>query len=542
MRWSGLLGWLGAVFIVFGLLSLLLQLATGGLFITRDLPFIWGNFGLGLVLLIVAAVTNADKIRERLSTGGAKRAGKYGTSAVVSTLLGIVVLAILAFLTTRYHERWDWTESGVHTLSGQARKIVEGLDEDVTFTGFYTAVNEPPVKDLLDRFAYASDRVKLEFVDPQVNPGRSRSLGIEDEKLANGLLHVALGEESTEIEDVTEENVTNALVKLTRQGVKRVYFLEGHGERSAFEAAAEEPEGLSQAIDALRNENYETESLLLAATGRVPEDADVVVIAGPTRPLLEAEHKALREYADAGGAILMMIDPRANTDLYPLISEWGMTVGEDVIVDRVQGLFGRPVSPFAAQYAAHPITENLREATLFHMARSVTVKPGAHPSVVPLVLTGEESWGERDLDEFFAAGRAELGGADLRGPVSVAVIGELPLAASKSGESEGEDAAAADAEDEPGTRVAVYGDSDFATNSMLRQFRNRDLFLNSINWLLGDVEAISIRPATTRASRLALNTEQFMRLRMLSLFVLPQIIAALGVFVWWWRRRDPGQA
>ena len=406
MRWSGLLGWLGAVFIVFGLLSLLLQLATGGLFITRDLPFIWGNFGLGLVLLIVAAVTNADKIRERLSTGGAKRAGKYGTSAVVSTLLGIVVLALLAFLTTRYHERWDWTESGVHTLSGQARKIVEGLDEDVSFTGFYTAVNEPPVKDLLDRFAYVSDRVKLEFVDPQVNPGRSRALGIEDERLANGLLHVALGEESTEIEEVTEENVTNALVKLTRQGTKRVYFLEGHGERSAFEEAAEEPEGLSQAIDALRNENYETESLLLAATGRVPEDADVVVIAGPTRPLLEAEHKALREYAEGGGAILVMVDPRANTDLYPLISEWGMTVGEDVVVDRVQGLFGRPVSPFAAQYAAHPITENLREATLFHMARSVTVKPGAHPSLKELVLTGEDSWGERDLEEFFTGGPA----------------------------------------------------------------------------------------------------------------------------------------
>ncbi|NNL87370.1 MAG: GldG family protein [Myxococcales bacterium] len=536
MRWSGLLGWLGAVFIVFGLLSLLLQLATGGLFITRDLPFIWGNFGIGLVLLIVAAVTNAEKIRERLSTGGAKRAGKYGSSAVLSTLLGIVVLSLLAFLTTRYHTRWDWTESGVHTLSDQSRSVVEGLEQDVQFTGFYTPINEPPVKALLDRFAFESERVKVEFVDPQANPARSRALGIEDEKLASGLLHVSLGDESTEIEEVTEENVTNALVKLTRQGTKRVYFLEGHGERAAFEDAASEPEGLSQAIDALRNENYEAERLLLAATGSVPEDADVVVIAGATRPLLEVEHKALRAYAESGGALLVMIDPRANTDIYPLLSEWGIELGDDVVVDRVQGLFGRPVSPFAAQYANHPITEGLREATLFHMARSVTLKPGSHTSLTPLVLTGDQSWGERNLDEFFKAGRAELGPEDLAGPVSLGVVGELPLAASER--AEGDDDSASE-EEEAGTRLIVYGDSDFATNSMLRQFRNRDLFLNSINWLLGDVEAIAIRPAATRASRLALNTEQFMRLRMLSLFVLPQLIAALGVFVWWWRRRDP---
>ena len=92
--------------------------------------------------------------------------------------------------------------------------------------------------------------------------------------------------------------------------------------------------------------------------------------------------------------------------------------------------------------------------------------------------------------------------------------------------------------EEDAARVVVFGDSDFATNVLFGQHRNRDLLLNSVNWLLSDFDAISIRPATARASRLALNTEEFMRLRVLSLFVLPEIIAGLGVFVWWWRRRE----
>ena len=90
-------------------------------------------------------------------------------------------------------------------------------------------------------------------------------------------------------------------------------------------------------------------------------------------------------------------------------------------------------------------------------------------------------------------------------------------------------------------RIVVFGDSDFATNQLLDAYRNKDLFLNSINWLLGDVESISIRPAKSRASRLTLSAEQFTQIRSLSLFVLPELIAVLGVWAWWSRRRAPGR-
>jgi ABC-type uncharacterized transport system involved in gliding motility auxiliary subunit len=239
------------------------------------------------------------------------------------------------------------------------------------------------------------------------------------------------------------------------------------------------------------------------------------------------------------------VDPRAHTDLYEDLRTWGVDVGEDIVVDRQLALFGRATTPFASRYdEAHEITKDLRETTLFHVARSVRPADGAGASLTPIVFTGESSWAERDLEQFFSEGRAELGPEDLAGPVSIAVAGRPAVsgnggkapgdAAPEAGEAAGGGAEAGDAGRE--ARLVVFGDSDFMTNELIEAYRNRDLFLNTVNWLIGDVEAIAIRPNRARASRFQLTTEQFMTIRSLSLFVLPEAIAVLGVLTWWSRR------
>jgi ABC-type uncharacterized transport system involved in gliding motility auxiliary subunit len=345
---------------------------------------------------------------------------------------------------------------------------------------------------------------------------------------------VQLGAESVQVDQLNEEALTNALVKLTRREKKKVYLLTGHNERPAEGEGAGAEQGFQFAKDALSNENYDVETLLLAQKGDVPADANVVIAAGPTRPFLPEEIDALKRYMQRGGALLVMLDPRAQTNLYDMLSGYGVEVGDDVVVDRVQGLFGRPVSPFAAEYPPHPITQGLREPTLFHMARSVEPKADAKPAMSVLVKTSPESWAERDLDTFFKEGKAELGPNDLKGPVPLAVAGQLDLSAPAAGKQD-----AADAKDaqKHQARLVVIGDTDFATNGLLRQFRNRDFFVNCVNWLLGDVEAISVRPNQARASRMQLTPQQFAQLRYLSLFVLPEAIAVCGVIVWWRRRR-----
>jgi ABC-type uncharacterized transport system involved in gliding motility auxiliary subunit len=536
---SSLLAALGLVGIVFGLLHFGLALFGAGF----SPLWVGANLVGGVVLLAAAAAMNLDGLRERMRSGEARRAGRYGTSAILSTALLLAILALAALLSTRYHRRFDWSEAGVHSLSDQSQKLLGSLGQDVEVVAFYAPLDVKPVRDLLDRYAYASPRFKVSYVDPNERPELLAKYEIASEKLGNGLVRIGLGEESVEVSEVTEETVTNAMVKLSRTGEKKVYFVEGHGEAAIDGEAGAAKDGYERAADALRNENYTVEKLLLAAKGEVPADADAVVVAGATRPFLAAERAALRGYLERGGAVLALVDPRAQTDFIDDLRAWGVNLGEDIIVDQQLALLGRATTPFAGGYdKAHAITKDLRDTTIFETARSVRAGGDGGGAFTELVFTGETSWAETDLERFFGEGKAELDDADLRGPVSIAVAGTLSLGGAAPAAAEG-DPTAGDAEKKPEpkqARLAVFGDSDFASNELIEAYRNRDLFVNTVNWLIGDVEAISIRPARSRASRFELSAEQFLTIRALSLFVLPEAIAIVGVLAWWSRRRTPG--
>jgi len=524
--WSALIGALGFVALLFALLSVLLLIFGGGS--SSDLAFLWGNLLLGLVLLAIAFFSSLDDLRERMQSGEARRVGKYGTSAVLSTVLGIAILGMLGYLGTQNSVRFDWTEGGVHSLADQTQKVLAALERDVEVTAFYSPMDRPVVRPLLDKYAYESERFQVSWADPTSRPDLVEQLGITREQLASGLLHVTLGDESTVLTELDEERLTNALVKLARSAEKRVYFLTGHNERPATGEEAEAEGGFGRAAAALRNENYLVDSLVLATVGDVPADADVVVIAGPTRPLLPQERGALQRYVDGGGALFVMVDPMAKTDLYEDLGRWGIRLGDDYVIDQVQGLFGRAATPVANQYADHPITRDLREVTIFHLVRSVETTEEAKDRFLAIVYTSENSWAETNLEA-----EPEFDADDRKGPVPIARAGH-PFVSNVDGEQPAPDP-------ETAPRLVVFGDSDFATNELLDAYRNRDLFLNSVNWLLGDVEKIAIRPNASRASRFQLTADQFSIIRYLSLFVLPEALAMLGAVSWWMRRRAPGR-
>jgi ABC-type uncharacterized transport system involved in gliding motility auxiliary subunit len=534
---SSLLGALGLVGVLFALANFVVLLFSGGagLASAGDLIWIGGNLAIGVILLVAAAMINLEGLRERMFSGEARRAGKYGSSAIVSTVLGIAILAMLGFLASRYPRQFDWSEQKVHTLSDQTQKTLAGLDTDVEVLVLVNKLDEAPIRWLLDRYDLQSERFSVDYADPNVSPGLLQQYGISAEELGEGrgLVRVAIGGNSVELSEISEESVTNAIVKLSRTGEKVVYFLEGHGERAISGESGTGRSGFSNVATALRNENYRIEPLLLAAQGEVPADADVLVIAGPTRSLLDVEADALDRYLARGGAVLALVDPRIRTGIVQRLAAWGVVLGDDVIVDRTLALFGRAMSPFAASYdPKHEITRDLREATLFHEARSVTAADGFSA----IVFTGEASWAERDLARLDTERETALDDSDLRGPVAVGAAGRPMVVVQVDAEAEAAEEGAEAEADESEPRLVAFGDADFASNEYLDTYSNRDLFVNSVNWLMGDVEAIGVRPNRSRASRFQLTAEQFRTIRMVSLFLLPEAIAVLGVFTWWSRR------
>ncbi len=521
-RGSLLLGWLGATALLFALLSFLLQLLSGVILLSGfDFWFCCVNAVVGALLLGVSVFRNLPTLRRRAESPGARRAGRYGGNLALQTLLSLAILCALAFLATEYPKRFDWTEAQSHSLSSQTLNLLDGLEAELRVVAIYQTALAEPARDFLERYRLAApERVVVEFVDPNAQPGRLAALDLRSDDLGAGLLHLSLGAESTEVEELSEQALTSALLRLTRLERKRVVFLEGHLERAVRGRDADAAGGFGAAAEALRNENYQVDTLLLATTGEVQEDVDVLIVASPIRPFHEIEHAALRRYMEGGGALLLLLDPRADTDLDSELEDWGVVVGDDIVVDQIQGLIGRATTPFADAYSDHPITRALRAATLFHTVRSVDVAPES--SLQPLVRTGDNSWAERDLARLEESSEAEPNPeADIIGRVPVMVGGEVAFADGKR------------------ARLVVVGDSDFASNRFLREFAGRDLFVNSVNWLLGDAEAISIRPEPGRASRLELSQQQYENLRILALFALPEALAILGVAVWW-RRRAPG--
>lgn len=553
-----LLAGLGVVALGFGLLTALLAVLQP----FTDPVWIVGNLVVGLVLLAASVFMSLDTLRERLQSGASRRVGRYGTSAVLQAVLGILILGLAAFLSVRHAHRFDVSEAKVHTLSDQTKSLLDGLDRDVQITAFFAESEAPPVRDLLDRYAFENpDRVELAFVEPNDAPGLVEELGLGTEDLARGVVRISLSSgEATTLTEFTEPAVTNALLKLVKSKDKKIYFLTGHNERRIEPGPQDEaeppmpghpperksdyatgPDTFGRAAEALVNETYRVESLLLATRGDVPQDAAVVVIAGPTRPFLDGEIAALSRYVERGGALFVAIDPRAQTNLYPLLASFGVELGDDVVVDRALAIFGQATTPLAQRYdPTHEITRVLQEPTLFPMVRSVELDPAAAGDFSVLVRTGEDSWAERDLDAWRTSGRAELGPNDLLGPVPIAVAGTPRLASTASATAaDGEAGAGADAAEAPPAkpRLVVFGDSDFATNEVIDDLRNRDLFVNSINWLAGEVESITVRPNVSRASTFQMSQDEFRFLQYLSLLVVPEAIAVVGVLVWWSRRR-----
>ncbi len=543
---AALLAGLGVVAIGFGILSALMALLSP----FTDPLWIFGNLVVGVSLLGAAVFMSLDSLRERVRSGGGRRAGKYGTSAIVGALLGIVILGLLGFLSTRYHTRFDVSEAGVHTLAPQTTELLESLEEDVQITAFFNESESPPIAGLLDRYSFASERVKLRYVDPNSEPGLVDALGLTTEELATGVVRFTMSSgESTSLSEFSEPDITNALVKLVKSTGKKVYFLVGHNERGITPLPAEEgtfaagPESFGRAADALVNETYAVEPLLLASAEDVPADASAVIVAGPTRPLLEGELAALRRYVEGGGGLFVALDPRAQTNLYALLEEWGVLMGDDVVVDRALAVFGQATTPIAQEYdGSHPITAPLREPALFPMVRSIELVEATAVRFSVLAKTGEESWAERDLEGWRVSGRAEYDELDVMGPVGIAVAGSVraagipPAAHNVHGNDEADAAPVAEG------RLVVFGDSDFASNETLDALRNKDLFVNSVNWLAGDLSQITVRPNVSRASSFQMSQDEFRRIQYLSLFVLPEAIAVFGVLTWWLRRKAPGAA
>ena len=397
---------------------------------------------------------------------------------------------------------------------------------------------------MLTEYGYHSEKVTTEYVDADKKPVQAKQYAVE----TYGTIVLEYKGRQERATSASEQELGNALVKIITGEKKKVYFVQGHGEK---DHASADRAGYSTVSSALEKDNFGIEKLVLIQGQDVPADASVVIVAGPTADLLQLEVEMLRRYLNKGGHLLVLLDPIEKPEaemplLEGLVREWAINPGRDVVVD-ISGmgrLFGTDDAsmPVVATYPAHPITEGFRVLTAFPMSRSVTALEATGTRTARSIMeTSPKSWAETDVKELLATGKVamELDKGDRTGPISLgaAVAAPAPDAekaaaaepAPKPGQEKKDDAK------KPETRVAVIGDSDFAANSYLGIQGNKDLFVNTVNWLAQQENLIAIRPKEASDRRVTLTSGQQTGIFWLALLLIP--VAALGAGVYTWSRR-----
>jgi len=305
---------------------------------------------------------------------------------------------------------------------------------------------------------------------------------------------------------------------------KKVYFVQGHGEKDPSNA---DREGYSIAKTSLENQGFLVETLILASAGEVPADADVLILAGPTNEPFAKELEFLETFLDRGAGLLVMVDPHPSSSLSGFLERWGVRVRENVVLDvsgagRLMG--AGPSIPLVLEYENHRLTERFAEMTFFPLARAVEPSEEIPEGITvdPLFKSNENSWGETDFETAEAMFDED---EDHEGPLTLAVAVTKEIREST--------------DESPGARalMIVVGDADFAANPSFRSQGNGNLFLNMVAWLSAEEDLISIRPKNPQDRRIILSQAQQWLILVIVVFLLPWAIVVAGIVVWARRRK-----
>ena len=470
--------------------------------------FWWPLVVTGVVLVALSALPWLVAARHRVG----QRTLSYTLNTIVIVILLLGIATFVEALSYRHSRRWDFTENKRNSLSPQTISLLRGLKQEVNAVGFYRS--EQPGKrvaeDLLKQYAgYAGKKFTWKIVDPDLDPALARRYGIE----SYGTIVLETKTRSEKVLDAEEEKLTNGLLKVTREGKRIVYVVQGHGEH---ELGNSERAGFSEAKGALEKSNYEVKPLVLAREGKVPADAAVVIIAGPRTDLLAPEMEALDAFLGRGGKVFVMIDStftgRVRGDgVVRFLAKYGFDVGDNLIIELnpVGRLLGASADvPIIQAYEPHPITRDMGGImTTFPLSRSVqpAKTPPAGTTVQPLAKTSQQSWGETNRAAL-QRGQINPDPEDPKGPLTVAAVASKDKA-----------------------RLVVYGTSEIAANQYLNFQGNRDFFLNTVSWLAEEEDQITVRPKDTKQTPIFLSAQQGRVVALLPLVVLPGLVLAGGI-------------
>jgi len=450
------------------------------------------------------------------------RQTKYAAYATLYILVVLAIVTVANILANRHNKSFDATSNKRYSLSDQTVKIVKGLKEDAKITYFDQGSRFERAKDQLDMYANISPKVRVDYVDPDKKPQLAREAGIKN----YGTAIVQIGAKKEEAKSTSEEDITGAFIRDLKNNTRTVCFVTGSGEHQIDDT---DKNGYSRLKDLLGKDEYTARSINLLQKAEVPAECTVAVVGGPSGDYLQPEVDAIKKYVEEGGRAFFLLDPPLkmgrsevadNDALTGLLQSWGVTLEKDLILDlnpigQLAGL--GPQVALVTRYEAHPIVNEMkRTATGFPLSRSLETKNADKTTIEKLFSSSESSLATTKLN---SPNINPNDPQNKKGPMAIAAAGSY-----RTGKENAQG------------RFVVIGSSQWAANSFIGFNGNRDLALNTMNWLSSDEDLISIRPKERDDRRITMTQSQMHWVRITSQFLFPLAIVIAGVTVWWRRR------
>jgi ABC-type uncharacterized transport system involved in gliding motility auxiliary subunit len=506
----------------FGLyLALAAALVSISLYIVQHTFNLWLQISLGLIIVGLALFALLDPQRVRIALTG--RQARYGSNTLILILASLGILVVVNYLVTSHSKRWDLTEDKSHTLSKETLNTINSLSKPVLAEAFYTSrVPSDTARSLLQDYKSNSNgKFDFKFIDPEADPVTAQAAKVQ----TDGTIVLTMAGSQEPVTTVNEENMTTALLRLANPGQRTVYFVTGNGEHDINDTSGGNT-AYARVKSALESKNYTVKTINLLTEKVVPDGANVVIVAGPQKPLSADEAKILENYIAKGGSLVLMEDPSLLTQfgaspdpLADYVNQtWGITLNNDIVVDPSSQ------QPFAAisdvnGYGNHPITAQLKGMyTVFPSARSVTTKTVAKIDQTVLVKTASSAWGENDLAGLKANQPLAFDKSkDQAGPISMAV---------------------AAVNNNFNARLVVTGNSNFASDPNFVAYGNGDFIIDAIDWAARQDKLISLTPKTP-VNRVIVPPQGYaMGLILLgTIFAIPTLVILSGIVVWIQRKR-----
>lgn len=506
---------------------------------------------------------------------------RAGSNAAVSVIGALIILVAVNYLAMRHYQRADWTASGLYTLSDKSVKVIGALEKETTLYALWSG-GDPSgrfeeVKEILERYAAVSSRLKIEMVDPDLNPDRVKMIiaqyGARVQQDQYGRAGVEAGVfvvsgdnvkfvSSTDFEDMgdmmmgmegdehegvsgfkAEQSLTSAILHVTSDAQPKICFTQGHGEWG-FENGGE-GSNLSHLKEHLTQDGLKVEAFTTLGASRIPKGCDLVLIVGPQKAFLSEEAALLENYVTKGGKLLLFVDPLIsastfeNTGLESLTAKLGIKMNRDIIfeTDPRRLIGASPVTFVAGEFSSHEAVKHLSlpdsvgadikaevsaYPVAFSAARSLSPVPDAPQIVETLGSASKDSWGETDAASLNSAETVPAKDQyDTQGPVILAMISTLT----------------GGADPQAGGELVVVGDSDVLLPELFVNagLSNRDFFSGLVGSLTKRPELISIAPKNPEHVRLNLTEDD---LGMVTKLIWGEIVffVMLGIAVWLRRR------